>query len=152
MKINTKNSVADTCHKRVARKHRKKSATIVKGRKKLKGQQRKLLLIARAAATIHMAHNGQRERVRDTEKERETERKRGRQREVAEGYIAWQSGYIEVLFMLSSAAGETAFVAFYSKTHTHTQAYTQAHTRTHKSSIHITCMNEIWQMSFNMTT
>lgn len=39
------------------------SATIVKGRKKLKGQQTKLLLIARAAATIHMAHNGQRERV-----------------------------------------------------------------------------------------
>lgn len=127
MKINTKNSVADTCHKRVARKHRKKSATIVKGRKKLKGQQRKLLLIARAAATIHMAHNGQSERVRETQRER----KRWGEREVAEGYIAWQSGYIEVLFMLSSAAGETAFVAFYSKTHTHTGIHTDIHTRTH---------------------
>lgn len=68
--------------------------------------------------------------------------------EGAEGYIAWQSGYIEVLFMLSSFAEETAFVAFYSKTHTHRRA----HTHTRKSSIHITCMNEIWQMSFNMTT
>lgn len=97
--------------------HRKKSATMVKGRKKLKGQQRKLLLIARAAATIHRAHNGQSERVGEGQREMEG----------AEGYIAWQSGYIEVLFMLSSAAGETAFVAFYSKTHTHRHTHTRTH-------------------------